>query len=87
MQKQFVMYYSEIVQHKLENGESVEDVEVDLRLTAIKPLHAQWLISMYNFFTTRKGTQVIHKGWKAGISGLLDGTTTVPSADPFTNIY
>ena len=82
--KQFMRkYYSEIVQHKLENGESVEDIEVDLRLTAIKPLHAQWLVSMYNFFTTRKGTQVIHKGWKkAGISGVLDGTT-VPSADPF----
>ena len=88
MRKQFVTYYSEIVRHKLDNGESVEDIEVDLRVTAIKPLHAQWLISMYNFFTTRKGTQVIHKGWKkAGISGLLDGTTTVPSADPFSNIY
>ena len=88
MRKQFVTYYSEIVRHKLENGESVEDIEVDLKLTAIKPLHAQWLISMYNFFTTRKGAQVFHKGWKkAGISGLLDGTTTVPSADPFSNIY
>ena len=28
MRKQFVMYYSEIVRHKLENGENVEDIEV-----------------------------------------------------------
>ena len=88
MRKQFVMYYSEIVRHKLENGENVEDIEVDLRLTAIKPLHAQWLVNMYNFFTSSKGPQIIVKGWKkAGISGLLDGTTTIPSADPFSRIY
>ena len=89
MRKQFVMYYSEIVRHKLENGENVEDIEVDLRLTAIKPLHAQWLVSMYNFFTSSKGPQIIVKEWKkAGISGIiLDGTTTIPSADPFSRIY
>ena len=50
MRKQFVMYYSEIVRHELENGRNIDDIEVDLRLTAIKPLHAQWLVSMYNFF-------------------------------------
>ena len=84
MRKQFVMYYSEIVQHKLENGENVDDIEVDLRLTAIKPLHAQWLVSMYNFFTSSKGEQIIVKGWKkAEKSGLLDGTTTILCADPF----
>ena len=77
MQKQFVMYYSEtaFVKDKLESGERVEDMEVDLRLTAIKPLHARWLVSIYNLFTSSKGTQVINK--LAGISGLLDGTTTV----------
>ena len=85
MRKQFVMYYSEIVRHKLENGENVEDIKVDLRLSAIKPLHAQ---CMYNFFTSSKGPQIIVKGWKkAGISGLLDRTTTIPSADPFSRIY
>ena len=56
MRKQFVMYYSEIVRHKLENGENVEDIEVDLRLPAIKPLHAQWLVSMYNFHLKQRTT-------------------------------
>ena len=71
-----------------QNGENVEDIEVYLRLSAIKPLHAQWLVSMYNFSTSSKGPQIIVKGWKkVGISGLLDGTTTIPSADPFSRIY
>ena len=81
------MYCSEIVRHKLENGENVKDVEVDLRLFVIKPLHAQWLVSMYNFFTSSKGPQIV-KGWmKAGISGLLGGTTAIPPADPFSSTY
>ena len=47
----------------------------------IKPLHAQWLVNMFNFFTTRKGADVIVKGWKkAGIVGVLNGTI---GEDPF----
>ena len=63
---------------------NLEDVEVDFRLSVIKPLHAQWLVNLYNFFSTEKGRKVIYNGWmKAGISGLLDGTTVLPPEDPF----
>ena len=62
----------------------LEDVDVDFRLTVIKPLHAQWLVDMFNSFTTQKGAEVITKGWKkAGIVGILDGTIVLPSEDPF----
>ena len=153
MRKQFVMYYSEIVRHKLENGESVKDIEVDLRLSttscSVASQHVPWIgifspvkyfgckifaysnfcrqayvgyRSIYvhvmhtkyfaclifvskghrrkyfndeNFpiygitlFTSSKGPQIIVKGWKkAGISGLLDRTTTIPPADPFSRFY
>ena len=73
-----------MLHRQLENGKSVEDIDVDLRLSAIQPLNARWLASMKNFFTSSKGAQIIGKGWKkAEVSGLLDGTATVPSADPF----
>ena len=63
---------------------NLEDVEVNFRLSVIKPLHAQWLVNLYNFFSTERGRQVICKGWKkAGILGLLDGTTVLPPEDPF----
>ena len=58
------------------------------RLSVIKPLHAQWLINMFSYFTTSHGHEIILKGWKkAGISGLLDGTTVIPPEDPFEQIY
>ena len=51
----------------------------------MKPLHAQWLVDMFNFFTTQKG---IIKGWKkAGIVGVLDGAIVLPSEDPFEEFY
>ena len=88
MRNKFIKYYSDAVKLELDKGSQIEDIEVDLRLTAIKPLHAQWLVEMYDFFTSEKGRQIILKGWKkAGIIGLLDGTTEMPSEDPFQNIY
>ena len=86
--KEFITYYSTTVQQQLEYVKSVEDIEVDFRLTALKTLHAQCLINMHNFFTTPNGKEIILKGWKkAGISGLLDGTTVLPPEDPFKEIF
>ena len=87
MRKQFITYYSNCVKQQLENGKRLEDVEVDFRLTSIKPLHARWIVGMYNFLTSEKGSLVIKKGWeKAGITGLLDGSTEMPSEDPFEDL-
>ena len=51
----FVKYYSDCVTKQLESGKSLDDIEVDLRLTVVKPLHAQWLVDMYNYFSTAPG--------------------------------
>ena len=32
-------------------SEQLEDVDVNFRLTVLKPLHAQWLVNMFNFNT------------------------------------
>ena len=86
-EKEFITYYSGAVKQQLDAGKPHEKVEVDFCLSILKPLHAQWLVNMYNFFTTEKGKIVISKGWKrAGITGILDGTTVLPPEDPFLSI-
>ena len=66
----------------------MEDIEVHLRLTVIKPLHAQWLVNMYNYFTTPNGKEIVLKGWrKSGVTGVLNGTVTLPPEEPFGTIY
>lgn len=87
MKKQFVMYYASAVRKQLQSGKQLEDIEVDFRLSSLKPLHARWLVSTYNFMTSDKGKEVIAKGWKkSGVFGLFDGTTVVPPEDPFETL-
>ena len=76
------------MQKQLQSGANLEDIDVDFRLSIMKPLHAQWLVNVYNYFTSDKGKYVIAKGWKrAEISGLFDGTTQLPPEDPFQTLY
>ena len=84
MRKQFIIYYSSSVKQQLDSGKQLEDIDVDFRLTVLKPLHAQWLVNMFNFFTSQNGAEIIIKGWKkASIVGVLDGTIVLSSEDPF----
>ena len=43
MKKEFITYYSDAVKQQLESGTKLEDVEIDFRLSVLKPLHAQWV--------------------------------------------
>ena len=50
MKKQFITYYAGAVQKQLQLGANLEDIDVDFRLSILKPLHAQWLVNVYNYF-------------------------------------
>ena len=85
IRRKFVAYYSNEVKSQLDGGKKLDDVEVDFRLSKIKPLHAQWLIDMYNYLTTEKGIQIVMKGWKkAGIVDVLKGPSR---EDPYDQFY
>ena len=88
MRKQFITYYSSEIKHQIDSGKAMDDIEVDLRLSKIKPLHAQWLISLYNHFTAKQGKAIILKGWeKAGIVDLLNENTVLTPDDPYEQYY
>ena len=36
------------VQKQMESGNRTHEIEVDLKLSVLKPLHATWLVSLYN---------------------------------------
>ena len=55
IRNEFTSYYSEQVLHQLQAGTSEDEISVDLKLTTIKPLHAQWLVNLFNFMTTENG--------------------------------
>ena len=69
-------WYSTEVQKQMESGNN-DEIEVDLRLSVLKPLHAIWLVSLYNHLKGSVGKRHIAKGWsKAGISAPVQGKTT-----------
>ena len=86
--QKFSDWFTSQINTGLDNGRELDDIEIDYRLSVLKPLHAKWLISFYNYMTTTKGQEVISNGWKR--SGIFDaislGSTTLPPLDPFGDI-
>ena len=81
-------YISEITK-QMDDGKSVEEIDVKLQLNRLKPLHAEWLAELYNQMTTKEGKDIIISGWKsAGIpQAICTGSANLESLDPFSNIY
>ena len=71
---------------QLDNGKQIEEVDVKLQLTRLKPLHAEWLVELFNHMTISK--EIIMSGWKASgrIEAIKQGSTRLPSLDPFNDL-
>ena len=84
----FNEWYSQQVSSQLARGINLENIEVKLKLSLIKPIHAAWVVDFYNHMTTAKGVEIITSGWRA--AGILDaielGSSALPSIDPFDDI-
>jgi hypothetical protein len=64
---QFVSWYAIQISDQLKCGKSVEECDVDLKLTAMKPTNARWIISAWEKLKVQ--TNVIKTGWYR--SGML----------------
>ena len=89
MKKKFSEWFSRQISIGLENGQESEDIQIDYRLSVLRPMHAKWLISFYDFKSSPEGKVVITSGWRK--SGILDavemGLSKLPVLDPFNDIY
>ena len=88
MKKKFSEWFSRQISIGLENGQELEDIQIDCRLSVLKPMHAKWLISFYDFMSSPEGKVVIASGWRK--SGILDpvemGLSKLPVLGPFNDI-
>ena len=87
--KEFSEYFTSVItQAMLKNPNiDVTTIEVDLKLSTLKQLHAATLIKIYNFFKTDEGKKTMSSGWRAaGITEALKKarqSNTVPSLNPY----
>ena len=84
----FSEWYSRQIENELPLGKKIEDVNIQFRLTTLKPLHAKRLLEFYNQIASETSAEIILNGWKAaGIYDVLKmDATALPSLDPFQNI-
>ena len=88
MKKKFTLWYADQVQRAMDAVKSMEKTDIDLKLSVLKPLHASWLIELFDHMTSPAGKAVSLKGWEvAGITDAVkNGTSGLPSLDPFHDI-
>ena len=90
MKKKFTLWYADQVQRTMDGNrfKSMEDIDIDLKLSVLKPLHASWLIELFDHMTSPAGKAVSLKGWE--VAGITDAvkkeTSGLPSLDPFHDI-
>jgi len=88
LKKKYTEWYSTEIFKSLNNGVKLEDIEIKLQLSVLKPLQAKWIVELYDYLTAQKGHEIIANGWKsAGITNAIDkGLKNLPSLDPFATI-
>ena len=66
----------------------MENIEIKLKVSVLKPLHASWLVDAYNHLTSDAGREIIKNGWKpAGISkAVADCLDGMEDLDPFHSL-
>ena len=88
MKNKFSTWYGHQISKQLDEGVKIDSVDVELQLTILKPLHAQWVVDFYNEMTSSKGKNITESGWRAaGITGAIClGSKNLPPIDPFHEI-
>ena len=83
LKDKFGNWYASEVTKQLDGGADVYAVDVKLQLSVLKPVHARWLISLYDYF--RNQPELIIKGFEqAGISDAIH--IEIESEDPFEDL-
>ena len=62
LKRKFTQWYSAEVTRQLANKVALEDVQVKLQLTKLKPLQAGWISKFFNEMATSKGSEIIGSG-------------------------
>ena len=83
LKTKFECWYAKHVSDQIDHGRSVYNVHVPLKLPFIKPIHAKWLLGLYNHL--RNSSSTIMKGFEmAGIRDAL--VMELPPEDPFADL-
>ena len=73
MKSKFTEWHSKQIGKQLEENVPIEDTEIKLKVSFLKPLHASWLMEAYNHPTLSAGREIIVNGWKS--AGIMEAVS------------
>ena len=62
MKGKFSTWFSRQISLRLKNGVELDDREVDYRLSVLIPMHAKWLVELYDHMSTVEGKEIVANG-------------------------
>ena len=88
MKRRFTKCYSQEIWKELESGKELNDIDIKLTLTIVKPLYASWLTNLYDYLISQKGAEIIFNDWQSsGITKtIVKGTKGLKNLDSFVSV-
>ena len=88
MKKKFTEWYSCSIAKQLDEGKAVEDIDAELKLSILKPLHTEWIKQLYYYMTSEETCGIISNGWKAAFitEAILKSKKGLEPLDPFFTV-
>ena len=63
MKEKYAARYASQIATGLEKGLAVDEIDVKTPLTTMKPLHAKWIMNLYDEITSAKGKKIVLNSW------------------------
>ena len=63
MTRKFNDWYTQQKSAQLDKGIAIDEINIKLPLSLLKPLYAEWLVDFYNHMTSGTAKKIINSGW------------------------
>ena len=85
LKSRFQEWYSLEVTNQMKSGKRVYEIDVDTRLSRMKPIHSKWIIALYD--KLRNSEEMVRQAFQsASITEALNRDFDAGEADPFTHL-
>ena len=68
MKRKFIDWYAKQIVNTIDDGTAVENIDIKMKLSVMNPLHASWIIDLYNYMTSSAGREVCINVWKRSLT-------------------
>ena len=83
LKEKFELWYADQVQKRVEASKDTYDIDIPLKLSDLKPIHAKWIIGLYAHL--RNNEERVLKSWE--MAGLEEAfTMELPPKDPYADL-